>query len=352
MFVIPNSHLCVVTTERFKYSNYYTIYRMEWNKRLLYYLTGGIFLVTLLSGINHCYRQNLAEVVQNRRTTPKVIVQNNGPFEQEYAKAQQNLDDLRKEQHYDEECSMDNPEEIADLIEHIEDEKDIKIENPLKWNKAIKNFTLEATKNSINDAERCWDLYTEILKHMDNDSNINIITTAIGSEEYFEENKKFRFDCVPVSIFYVACLRSIGIESYVINVNKDHHDKNISDYVIKGKKGWGHWSSMAKIDGNKNIIVELSMGHDQHFLGDYEMFNVPYKEIEILNDLDVAAGYYRKIAYEYIDSSKHGEAIKVLEIAEKINPLNESVVRLLSKLYAKDYRFEESIERLRRMDSL
>lgn len=324
---------------------------MDLVKRALYYLTGGLFLATMLSGIHNCYKQELIEVTQNRRTTPRVEVKSHNSYEQEYSEAQQGLDEFKRVHNFGSECKINDYSSIADLIGSIEKEKTIeKIVNPLEWNKDIKNFALEASKDAANDAERCNYVYRYILGHLEIDYERDMVDSIALCDEFKKTHKLKVKDCVMTACFYVACLRSIGIESSVIDVIVDNYGKKMTEYEFRGKKGWGHWSSLVKLSNDQNVIVEFTLVG--HFLKVFEMFDVQHRKIGILHDLDVITGYYKKKAYELAKSGKINEAVKVLEVAEKIDPVNKGVLNLLGESYLAQKRYDDAVEQFERIKAL
>jgi len=141
-------------------------------------------------------------------------------------------------------------------------------------------------------------IYAEIYENLEYTNNTEY--TAIELYEDYKKTGKFRSDCDITTNFYIAALRSIGIEAYAVNVLVDNKGRRVSERLYKRKKGWNHICAVVRAkDGN---VIQVDLGIDKKNVSKgisslityFSHFAIEHKEIRILSDIEHLHAYFNE----------------------------------------------------------
>ncbi len=234
------------------------------------------------------------------KKSPSIIFSVDSTYEQEFKQAQAHLDDLLAHHGYEDKCDMSNQDQVEDAIDFLEDKYDIEIENPIRYNRKIKKWAKKLSEDEVTELEKAFKIYSEIIENVNYTVRNQYSPIQIFDE--FEKTGKFSADCDTLTNFYVAALRSIGIEAYAVEVIVDEEGKKIENKLFRGSKGWEHICPIIRTKDGKAIQAELAFGKkgkgtnkDDIVLTSFYYFGIENRKIEIRNDLENMLKYYHHL---------------------------------------------------------
>jgi tetratricopeptide (TPR) repeat protein len=141
--------------------------------------------------------------------------------------------------------------------------------NPLAISPEMKMWTLEATKGATNDMQKAKILF-EILVNQINKNNSRVSYSATAKEVFSDLNKPdIPLYCQQATFLFVALARSIGIKSFVVDVQES----------CNGNKS-SHLCGVIFADNHALLVDPV-----------YRWFGVPHRNFVLLDDLQTIAMY-------------------------------------------------------------
>lgn len=142
--------------------------------------------------------------------------------------------------------------------------------NPLLSTPEMKRWAEEQTRGATNDFDKAKKLF-DALAHRVNSGPGGLRTAPQVFADWKNPDAAFR--CQEFALFYVALARQIGLQAYVVDVERDYDDKSVL-----------HVCAGVFLNGQALLIDPTCL-----------WFGVPHKKINFVNDLQITAIYLAQL---------------------------------------------------------